>query len=32
VTTIGGYVAVAGGTLSAVSQLTTTKEKAVTDE
>ena len=32
VTSIGGYVAVAGGTLSAVSQLTTTKEKAVTDE
>lgn len=32
VTTIGGYVAVAGGTLSAVSQLTTTKEEAVTDE
>ena len=32
VTSIGGYVAVAGGPLSAVSQLTTTKEKAVTDE
>ena len=32
VTSIGGYVAVAGGTLSAVSQLTTTKEEAVTDE
>ncbi|MFM9987601.1 hypothetical protein [Flavobacterium sp.] len=28
VTTIGGYVAVAGGVLSAVSQLTTTTEKA----
>jgi uncharacterized membrane protein HdeD (DUF308 family) len=27
VTTIGGYVAVAGGVLSAVSQLTTTTEK-----
>ena len=29
VTTIGGYVAVAGGVLSAVSQLTTTKDDAV---
>ena len=28
VTTIGGYVAVAGGVISAVSQLTTTTEKA----
>ena len=28
VTTIGGYVAVAGGVLSAVSQLTTSTEKA----
>ena len=27
--TVGGYVAVAGGVLSAVSQLTTTKEDAV---
>jgi uncharacterized membrane protein HdeD (DUF308 family) len=27
ITTIGGYVAVAGGVLSAVSQLTTTTEK-----
>jgi uncharacterized membrane protein HdeD (DUF308 family) len=30
VTTIGGYVAVAGGVLSAVSQLTTTKEDGIT--
>ena len=30
VTTIGGYVAVAGGVLSAVSQLTTTKDNAIT--
>ncbi|WP_310378002.1 hypothetical protein [Flavobacterium sp.] len=30
VTTIGGYVAVAGGAISAVSQLTNTKEDAVT--
>ena len=30
VTTIGGYVAVAGGVLSAVSQLTTTNDDAVT--
>ena len=28
ITTIGGYVAVAGGVISAVSQLTTTTEKA----
>jgi uncharacterized membrane protein HdeD (DUF308 family) len=28
VTTIGGYVAVVGGVISAVSQLTTTTEKA----
>lgn len=32
VTTIGGYIAVAGGTLSAVSQLTTTQEKELIDE
>ena len=32
VTTIGGYVAVAGGVLSAVSQLTTTKVDAVTTQ
>ena len=32
VTTIGGYVAVAGGVISAVSQLTTTKEDAVTTQ
>ncbi|WKL43115.1 hypothetical protein [Flavobacterium sp. ZE23DGlu08] len=30
VTTIGGYVAVAGGVISAVSQLTTTKEDVIT--
>ena len=30
VTTIGGYVAVAGGVISAVSQLTTTKEDGIT--
>jgi uncharacterized membrane protein HdeD (DUF308 family) len=30
VTTIGGYVAVAGGVISAVSQLTTTKDDAIT--
>jgi uncharacterized membrane protein HdeD (DUF308 family) len=30
VVTIGGYVAVASGVLSAVSQLTTTKDDAVT--
>ena len=29
VVTVGGYVAVAGGVLSAVSQLTTTKDDAV---
>ena len=28
ITTIGGYVAVAGGVVSAVSQLTTTQEKS----
>lgn len=28
VTTIGGYLAVAGGVVSAVSQLTTTQEKS----
>ena len=32
VTTIGGYVAVAGGVLSAVSQLTTTNDDAVTTQ
>ena len=32
VTTIGGYVAVAGGVLSAVSQLTTTYDYAVTTQ
>ena len=32
VTTIGGYVAVAGGVISAVSQLTTTKDDAVTTQ
>ena len=32
VTTIGGYVVVAGGVISAVSQLTTSKENAVTTE
>ena len=30
VVTVGGYVAVAGGVLSAVSQLTTTKDNAIT--
>ena len=30
VVTVGGYVAVAGGVLSAVSQLTTSKDNAVT--
>lgn len=29
VTTIGGYIAVTGGVLSAVSQLTTTKDDAI---
>jgi uncharacterized membrane protein HdeD (DUF308 family) len=28
ITTVGGYLAVAGGVLSAVSQLTTTQEKS----
>lgn len=32
ITTIGGYVAVAGGVLSAVSQLTTTYDDAVTTQ
>ena len=32
VTTIGGYIAVAGGVISAVSQLTTTKDNAVTTQ
>jgi uncharacterized membrane protein HdeD (DUF308 family) len=32
VVTIGGYVAVAGGVISAVSQLTTTKDDAVTSQ
>mgnify|MGYP003603198528 CR=1 FL=1 len=32
VTTIGGYVAVAGGVLSAVSQLTTKKDDAITTQ
>jgi uncharacterized membrane protein HdeD (DUF308 family) len=30
ITTIGGYVAVAGGVLSAVSQLTTIKDDVIT--
>ena len=30
VTTIGGYIAVAGGVISAVSQLTTTKDDVIT--
>jgi uncharacterized membrane protein HdeD (DUF308 family) len=30
VVTVGGYVALAGGVLSAVSQLTTTKNDAIT--
>ena len=30
VVTIGGYVAVAGGVISAVSQLTTTKDDGIT--
>ena len=30
VVTVGGYVAVAGGVISAVSQLTTTKEDGIT--
>ncbi|WP_394758472.1 hypothetical protein [Flavobacterium sp.] len=32
VVTVGGYVAVAGGVLSAVSQLTTTKDDAITTQ
>ena len=32
VTTIGGYVAVAGGVISAVSQVTTTKDDAITTQ
>ena len=32
VTTIGGYVAVAGGVISAVSQLTTTKDDGITTQ
>ena len=32
VVTVGGYVAVAGGVISAVSQLTTTKDNAVTTQ
>ena len=32
VITIGGYVAVAGGVISAVSQLTTTKDDAFTTQ
>ena len=32
VTTIGGYVAVAGSVISAVSQLTTTKDDAITTQ
>ena len=32
ITTIGGYVAVAGGVLSAVSQLTTTNDDAITTQ
>ncbi|WP_309607519.1 hypothetical protein [Flavobacterium sp.] len=32
VTTIGGYVAVAGGVISAVSQLTTTKDYGITTQ
>jgi uncharacterized membrane protein HdeD (DUF308 family) len=32
VTTIGGYVAVAGGVISAVSELTTTKDDAITTQ
>jgi uncharacterized membrane protein HdeD (DUF308 family) len=30
VVSVGGYVAVAGGVISAVSQLTTTKDNAIT--
>ncbi|TRX43082.1 hypothetical protein [Flavobacterium restrictum] len=32
ITTIGGYVAVAGGIISAISQLTTTKEDVITTQ
>jgi uncharacterized membrane protein HdeD (DUF308 family) len=32
VITIGGYVTVAGGVISAVSQLTTTKDDAITTQ
>jgi uncharacterized membrane protein HdeD (DUF308 family) len=32
VVTVGGYVAVAGGVISAVSQLTTTEDNAVTTQ
>ena len=32
VVTVGGYVAVAGGVISAVSQLTTTKDYAITTQ
>ena len=32
VTTIGGYVAVAGGVISAVSQLTNVKDDAITTQ
>jgi uncharacterized membrane protein HdeD (DUF308 family) len=32
VVTVGGYVAVAGGVISAVSQLTTTKDDAITTQ
>jgi uncharacterized membrane protein HdeD (DUF308 family) len=31
VVTVGGYVAVAGGVISAVSQLTTTKDDGITE-
>jgi uncharacterized membrane protein HdeD (DUF308 family) len=32
VVTVGGYVAIAGGIISAVSQLTTTKDDAITTQ
>jgi uncharacterized membrane protein HdeD (DUF308 family) len=32
VVTVGGYVALAGGVISAVSQLTTTKDNAITTQ
>ena len=32
VVTLGGYVAIAGGVISAVSQLTTSKDNAVTTQ